>query len=62
MDSKAPWLSKTLWANMMMAILALLVPGAHDWAMSHPEALTMGFTVVNMLLRLVSKDKLQLFG
>jgi hypothetical protein len=60
MDTKKPWLSKTLWINFGMAALALFVPGAHEWAMMNPEMITIIFTVVNTGLRLASKEKLQL--
>lgn len=60
MDTKKPWFSKTLWANLVMAVLAITVPGAHEWAVANPEMMAMGFAAVNAILRLATKDKLQL--
>lgn len=62
MEGKKPWLSRTLWAQWIMAGLALFVPGAHEWSAAHPEAVIMIFTLANTVLRLVTKDKIQLWG
>jgi len=56
---KKPWLSKTLWINLIMAVSAF-IPVAHEYLVAHPEVVVIGFSVVNMLLRLVSKDQLSL--
>lgn len=60
MTEKKPWLSKTLWGNAIMAVLALVVPGVAGWLQANPQALVLIFTVVNMGLRLITKDKLSL--
>lgn len=55
MDPKAPWLSKTLWTNVMMAVAAM-VPAVQSYVSAHPMVFTMGFAAVNFLLRLVTKN------
>jgi len=57
---KKPWLSKTLWVNAIVAVGALFAPGASDYIASHPDLVVGVFAVVNMVLRLVSKDKLSI--
>jgi uncharacterized membrane protein YadS len=60
MDKKKPWLSKTVWVNLIGALLALVYPPAGEWIAAHPEV-TMGlFAGLNVILRLVSKDKISL--
>ncbi len=56
---KKPYLSKTLWANWLIATLAF-IPSVGDWVASNPQAMTVVFAGVNILLRFVTKDKLQL--
>lgn len=59
-DSKKPWLSKTIWLNLVGAILALVYPPASAWLAAHAE-ITLGFFAgLNILLRLISKDKISL--
>lgn len=60
LDPKKPWLSKTLWVNALMAALALIPGPAHEWAVAHQDLMMMVVTGVNMLLRLVTKDKIGL--
>lgn len=59
MNTKSPFASKTLWTNLIMAVLAF-IPGVHQFVVDKPEVMVVVFTVVNMLLRFVSKDKIQL--
>jgi len=59
---KKPWMSKTIWANMLMAILALIgmwVPKVSEIVTS--EMVMMLFAMINMILRLVTKDKMILW-
>lgn len=56
---KKAWLSKTLWANLIIA-LAPLVPGAKEQIVAHPELILLAVAGVNALLRAVTKDKLHL--
>lgn len=59
-DSKKPWLSKTIWLNLIAAVLALVYPPASAWLAANAE-ITLGFFGgLNILLRLISKDKISL--
>lgn len=57
--TKAPWTSKTLWTNLIVAIAAM-VPQAQTFVTSHPGLIMGGLAVANFVLRLVTKDKLAL--
>jgi hypothetical protein len=59
-EVKKPWQSKTLWVNLIMAVAALFWPAAGDFIASHPEVAMVAFAAVNAVLRLVTKDKLQI--
>ena len=52
---KAPWLSKTLWTNLVVALVAFF-PGAQAWMQAHPAVMVDAFAVVNIALRLVTKQ------
>lgn len=60
MQTKKPWLSKMLWMNLLMAVTAIFVPGVNDWIKNNVEVTSILFTGVNVVLRLVTKDKLSL--
>lgn len=55
--NKSPVQSKTLWVNLVVAILAFF-PGVAS--MFSPEQIMVGLSIINMVLRLVTKDKLGL--
>jgi uncharacterized membrane protein YqaE (UPF0057 family) len=57
MKTKKLWLSKTLWVNLIMAVVAFIpsIKGHVD-----EESLMSGMAVINILLRFISKDKLVL--
>lgn len=59
MENKAPYKSKTIWVNLLFAVAAFF-PQAQEFLKNHPEAVMSGFAVLNMVLRLVSKDKIGL--
>lgn len=59
MDSKAPWLSKTLWTNAVMAVAAF-VPVVSSYIGTHPMVFTVAFAAVNFALRLVTKNAVAL--
>ena len=59
-DTKKPWQSKTIWTNVILALLALLSPTAQAWASDHPEVLPLFFTAVNVALRFITKDAVSL--
>ena len=59
---KKAWMSKTLWANLLMALIAVIavwVPAVAN--IVNEEAVLMLFAMVNMILRLVTKDKVVLW-
>jgi len=59
---KKAWMSKTLWTNMTMAIFAVVaawVPQVGE--IVNEEAIMMMFAMINMILRLVTKDKIVLW-
>ena len=59
---KKAWMSKTLWANLLMAVVAVIavwVPAVAN--IVNEEAVLMLFAMVNMVLRLVTKDKIVLW-
>lgn len=64
MESKKPWQSKTLLINGILGILAfigLFVPGAESvglWINAHGAEIAMGWSVLNMGLRFITKDKI----
>lgn len=60
-DSKKPWLSKTLILNFVVAILAVFYPPAKEFIESKPDIAVSVFAVVNMVLRLVTKGKIELW-
>ncbi len=56
MDSKKPWMSKTLWTAVIMALAAQFPPAAALFA-ANPAAVTTGLAAVFAGLRLVSNGK-----
>jgi len=59
-EKKVPWLSKTLWVNAVIAVLALFLPSASEWVAGNPAAAMGVMSAINMGLRLITKDKLRL--
>tara|TARA_R100001594_G_scaffold142425_1_gene189316 strand:- start:106 stop:282 length:177 start_codon:yes stop_codon:yes gene_type:complete len=55
---KKPWESKTLWANCVVGLLA--VSGLREKLSIGEDQVLMVLAVVNMVLRLVTKDKVGL--
>ena len=56
---KKAWLSKTVWANLVMAIVAMVsmwVPDVAKYVDS--DNLLMMFSFINIILRAVTKDKI----
>lgn len=60
MPSKKPYLSKTLWLNFIVALLALASPAARDFVVGNPQFVIVGFALINMVLRLVTNNAIQL--
>lgn len=59
--TKNTLLSKTLWINLAVAAMAIFYPPAGDWMTANAEIVVSIVAGVNILLRLVSKDKLVLW-
>jgi len=57
---KSPLLSKTLWTNLILGITAMFVPVVNEYVLSNPEAVVLIFSLINMVLRLVTKSKISL--
>lgn len=58
-ESKKPWASKTLWLNLLIAVGAMLPWEPVKEVLSEGN-LVMILSVTNMVLRLVTKDKIGL--
>tara|TARA_Y100000004_G_scaffold68047_2_gene76322 strand:- start:220 stop:405 length:186 start_codon:yes stop_codon:yes gene_type:complete len=56
---KKPWTSKTLWLNLLVALGAMMPWEPMKEVMTEAN-LIMVLSVMNMVLRLVSKDKIGL--
>ena len=56
---KKPWSSKTLWLNLLVAVGAM-IPFEPVQAIFSEANLVMILSVLNMVVRLVSKDKIGL--
>lgn len=61
MEPKKPWQSKTLILNLVVAVLALVFPPAKDFIEAKPELVISVFAVVNMVLRVITKGKIELY-
>ena len=60
-QKKSVLLSKTLWTNFLMAAAALFVPQVNEWMASNQEMMVLAWSGINMVLRLVTKEKLSLY-
>lgn len=59
-ETKKPWyLSKTLWIQVL-GIVALIVPASAEFIKEYFSEVGMGWALVNMVLRLISKDKIEI--
>jgi len=59
---KPAWQSKTIWINMIMAIIAVIgvwVPDVSRWV--DADGVMMLFAAVNIVLRAVTKDKVTFY-
>lgn len=56
---KKPWLSKTLWTNVVIAVAAFF-PIVRDWISANPAVMAIGFSVINLVLRAITKDEIGL--
>lgn len=66
METKKPWQSKTVVLNAVVGLLAAVaafVPaaaGAQAWIGAHAVEIGMGWSILNVVLRAVTKDKISL--
>lgn len=60
MENKPAWQSKTLWFNLIAAASAMFFPGVQNFISTHPMEIGVGMGVLNMLLRLVTKGKIEI--
>lgn len=58
--AKKPWFSWTLWINFVVAGGALFYPPVAEFVSGHPQEVMIAFTVVNVILRLITKGKISL--
>jgi len=61
MEPKKSYLSKTLIINLVTALGAMFYPPINEWVSAHPQELVIGFSVLNIGLRLITKDKIELW-
>ena len=66
MENKKPWQSLTMWVNAALGVLSaamLFWPGAADaqvWIGAHAAEIGMGWSVVGMVLRAITKGSVSL--
>lgn len=66
MENKKPWTSKTIVVNAVLGIVAavaVFMPGAqsfHDFITGHAAEIGMGWSILNIVLRTITKDKVSL--
>ncbi len=59
MVNEKPWLSKRVWLNVL-TLLALLFPSIQIFVSDNPQAFTTIFSLANLLLTFITKDKVSL--
>lgn len=60
MENKPAYLSKTLWVNVIVAILALAYPAGAEFVKGNESLVMAGFALVNIVLRLATKNGVQI--
>lgn len=59
--TKKPWLSKTLWVNLLLAVAALLPnDNLQTFLITNQTYVLVGFSVINAILRVITKDAVSL--
>lgn len=53
------YLSKTVWTNLVLGVLVFVFPSLQSTF--SPETLGSIFAIINIALRLITKDKLELY-
>lgn len=56
--NKKPWQSKTIIVNFLVAASAMFYPPVGEWVSKNPSEVATLFSILNIVLRLVSKDKI----
>ena len=59
-EKKPSYLSKTLWVNVLVAAAAF-IPGLGDKMVENPELAVTIIAGINVLLRVVTKSKIELW-
>lgn len=57
---KKPWQSKTILLNFIAAATALFYPPASEWISAHPVEVSSLFAIANIVLRVISQDKISI--
>lgn len=66
METKKPWQSKTMVVNGVMGVLSFALlfwpgaEGAQSWIGAHAAEIGMGWSLLGMALRMVTKDSVSL--
>ena len=60
MEEKKFWYSKTFWMNLLIPILGYFIPGVSDWFTTHPKEVLAGWSGINILLRFITKGKINI--
>ena len=60
METKPSYKSKTLWVNFITALCALFFPAASEFMSQHPDKVMLGFSILNIILHFITKDKVEL--
>lgn len=58
-ESKKPWMSKTNWAALLVAV-ASFVPGVSSWVAANPDTFMQVLGGVFLLLRTITKGKISI--
>lgn len=61
METKPAILSKTLWINAIIAVLAIFAPMASEFVKAHINEALIAVPIINIALRLITKGKIELW-
>ena len=66
-ETKPAWQSRTIVGNAIVGVATILLslgifPSVDAWVQAHPEAIIMCLSGAGILLRLVTKDKISIWG
>lgn len=60
MESKKPYTSKTIIVNLLVAVGAMVYPPMSEYISQHPAEVATLFSILNIVLRLVTKDRISI--